>query len=140
MRVALAVLVERVGLAVVPLDRLLDDVVAEHLGEAVADRVERLRSGPPSRSAASASVRSRTASHAAFTAPPVTYVWREAELEPAEPTRVSASRTATRATPSSVRAIWAWTVTTPWPTSAAAVWTSTSGSPASMDSRTRAVE
>ena len=59
-------------------------------------------SGPPSRSAASASVRSRTASHAAFTAPPVTYVWREAELEPAEPTacRRRGPRRARRRAPS----------------------------------------
>ena len=62
-RVALAVLVERVGRAVVPLDGLLDRLaLLEHGG----------RSGVTPRSAASASSRSRTASHAALTAPPVT--------------------------------------------------------------------
>jgi hypothetical protein len=75
-----------------------------------------------------------------LTAPPVIHVCRDADDEPAEPTRVSAGWTTTRSTPSSVRAIWAWTVTSPWPTSAAAVCTSTRGAPAVTDSRTRAVE
>jgi hypothetical protein len=74
-----------------------------------------------------------------LTAPPVIQVWREAEEEPAEPTWVSAGRTTTRSTPSSVRAICAWTVTSPWPTSAAAVCTSACGSPATTESRTLAV-
>ena len=69
-RVALAVLVEREGLAVVPLDRLLDDASPRIRA---ARRARRSDAGSlPRRSAASASSLSRTASHAAFTAPPVT--------------------------------------------------------------------
>jgi hypothetical protein len=79
--------------------------------------------------------------HAAWTAPPVIDVWREADDAPALPMSVSASRTRTRATPSSVRAICACTVTTPWPTSHAAVRTDASGSPSGpIHSATRAVE
>jgi hypothetical protein len=43
-------------------------------------------------------------------------VWRDADVDPADPiVEVSAGRTATRSTPSSVRAIWASTVYSPWP-------------------------
>ena len=96
------------------------------------------RSSSPVRAARAASS-SRTASHASFTAPPVMYVWREAEEEPAVPIVVSGASTSTRSTPSSVRAICACTPATPWPTSLAALWTSATGSPARSDSRTRAV-
>ena len=93
--VALAVLVERVGLPRTPLDRLLDRLVAEQSREltmtspcvettaSLSRRAAVLR---PSSARAMARTRSRTASHAALTAPPVTYVWREADLDPAEPT------------------------------------------------------
>jgi len=63
-----------------------------------------------------------------------------AEEEPDEPTRVSALRTTTSVTPSSVPAICACTVTRPWPTSAAAVCTSTRGRPPTTESLTLAVE
>ena len=82
----------------------------------------------------------RTEAHAVRTAPPVMYDWREADDEPAEPTWVSEGAMTTFSTPSSVRAICPLTVTSPWPTSAAAVCTSTTGSPATISSRTRAVE
>ena len=74
------------------------------------------------------------------TAPPVMYVCRDADDDPALPTEVSAVTTVTFSTPNSVRAICAWTVTRPWPTSAAAVCTRTAGSPPTTSSRTRAVE
>ncbi len=83
---------------------------------------------------------SRTASQVFFTAPPVMYVCREADVEPAEPTWVSAGWMVTCVTPSSVRAICVWTVMPPWPTSAMAVWTIATGSPLMTSSRTRAVE
>ena len=70
----------------------------------------------------------------------MTYDCREADDEPAEPTEVSAVATVTCSTPSSVRAICAWTVTRPCPTSAAAVCTVTCGSPPISSTRTRAVE
>lgn len=73
-------------------------------------------------------------------APPVMYVWRPAEVEPAEPTWVSAGWMVTCWTPSSVRAICAWMVTPPWPTSAAAVWTVATGSPLMTSMRILAVE
>ena len=85
-RVALAELVERLRGAVVVLAGALDAVA-----------------GSRRRALASSS---RTAMHAACTAPPVMCVWREAEDEPAEPTCVSAGSTSTFCTPSSVRAIW----------------------------------
>lgn len=56
---------------------------------------------------------SRTASQVFFTAPPVMYVCREADVEPAEPTCVSAGWMVTCVTPSSVRAICVWTVMPP---------------------------
>src|SRR6266700_3605322 len=84
------------------------------------------------------SIRARTASHAARTAPPVTYVCRDADVEPAEPIDVSGGSSTTRSTPSSVRTIWLMTVTSPWPTSAAAVCTEASGSPLISSRRTRA--
>ena len=68
------------------------------------------------------------------------YVWREAEVEPADPTSVLAGWMVTCSTPSSVRTIWACTVTPPWPTSAIAVCTMATGSPPITSSRTRAVE
>ncbi len=98
-------------------------------GRAVVVLAGRLDRPSPIVAAAARSSSSRTARHAACTAPPVMYVWRDAEDEPAEPTCVSAGSTSTFSTPSSVRAICPCTVTRPWPTSAAAVWTSTSGSP-----------
>jgi hypothetical protein len=70
----------------------------------------------------------------------VTYVCREAEVEPALPTSVLAGWMVTWATPSSVRAICACTVTPPWPTSAIAVCTVATGSPPTTSIRTRAVE
>ena len=68
------------------------------------------------------------------------YVCREADDDPADPTRVSAGKTTTSLTPSSVAAICACTVTSPCPTSAAAVWTSTRGLPLTTRRDTRAVE
>ena len=94
----------------------------------------------PSRRWARPSTRSRTRSQAALIAPPVTYVCREAEVDPAEPTPVSTGLITTCSTPSSVRQICCSIVTRPWPTSAAAVCTVTTGSPAVTSSRTRAVE
>ena len=83
----------------------------------------------------------RTASHVVLTAPPVNQLWREADVDPALPTAVSAGSSTTFSMPSSVRAICAWIVMPPWPTSLAAVWTSTSGSPpAPSETRMRAVE
>ena len=67
------------------------------------------------------------------------YVWREAEVDPAEPTRVSAGRTDTFSTPSSVRTICACMVTNPCPTSAAAVCTSARGPSSVIESLTLAV-
>ena len=90
--------------------------------------------------AARSSTTARTASHAAFTAPPVTYVCREAEVDPPEPTAVFFGWTTTRSTPSSVRQICCSTVISPCPTSAAAVCTVATASPPVISSRTRAVE
>ena len=70
-------------------------------------------SSPSGRLASSAALISR---QAASTAPPAIVVWRDAEVEPADPiVAVSAGRTATRSTPSSVRTICASTVYSPWP-------------------------
>ncbi len=75
-----------------------------------------------------------------MTAPPVTYVCRDADVEPAEPTWVSVGLISTSSTPSSVRQICCSMVIRPWPTSAAAVCTVATGSPAMTSSLTRAVE
>ena len=91
--------------------------------------------------AARSSSTSRTAEQAIWTAPPDIIVWREALVEPAEPTWVSAACTTTSWTPSSARAICMAMVTNPWPTSAVAVCTvATGSSPAPSSRRTRAVE
>ena len=70
----------------------------------------------------------------------MSHVWRDADVDPAEPTDVSDGSTTTRSTSSSVRAICSITVTSPCPTSAAAVWTSATGPSGVGTSRTRAVE
>ena len=64
--------------------------------------------------------RSRTARQAASTAPPLIHVWRDADVEPAEPMCVSIGSCTTTSTPSTVRAICWAIVTKPCPTSAVA--------------------
>lgn len=128
---------------------LLDRLLAQDLhevedGAGGAHDLAAARESPagssPKRRATRSKTASRTAVHASRTAPPVMYVWREAELDPASPMLVSAGWIVTRSTPSSVRAICWCTVISPWPTSAAAVWTSATGAPPITSRRTRAVE
>ncbi len=64
--------------------------------------------------------RSRTARHATSTAPPDIQVWRDADVDPAEPIDVSVGSSTTSSTPSTLRAICSAIVTKPWPTSAVA--------------------
>ena len=127
--VALTVVVELLGRAVVVLD-------ASRRSATPAD--VRRRRGPaaspiesttsvPSMTKRSGSIpwaaptcsnsRSRTARHAASTAPPLIHVWRDADVEPAEPIWVSIGSSTTTSTPSTVRAICWAIVTKPWPTS-----------------------
>ena len=58
------------------------------------------------------------------TAPATIHVSRDADAEPAEPTRRAGGASVTSSMPSSVRATWSITSMTPWPTSAAAQRTS----------------
>ena len=127
MAVALAVLVEVLGRAVVVLDRLVE------LQPAVASATGTRRSpiesttSVPSMTKRSGSMplaaptcsnrRSRTARQAASTAPPHIQVWRDADVEPAEPIWVSIVSSTTSSTPSTVRAICWASITKPWPTS-----------------------
>ena len=113
--VALAVLVEVLGRWVAVLDGLVDLESGGGLGDrdpqvtgvsttSVRRSIRRIGSMPCASATASNS-RSRTARQAASTAPPLIHVWRDAEVEPAEPTWVSIGSSTTSSTPSIVRAI-----------------------------------
>ena len=110
----------------------LDAIIAQEIGQR-QDRLGgagaanpsageiQIRRIAPIRTAARSSSWLRTPSQAPFTAPPVIQICREAADDPASPMSVSAGRTTTASTPSSVRAIWACTATMPWPHSDAAL-------------------
>ena len=88
------------GRPVPPLHGLLDRVVAEQVGQ-VGEHVARRPSTLPPRQrrhrpARARAPASRTASQAARTAPPVMYVCRDADVDPALPTAVSAVAMVTR--------------------------------------------
>lgn len=108
-------------------------------GSASPTAAPRFRARARASSRARATSRSRTWRQAACTAPPAIMDCREAEVDPALPTLVSAVWTTTRSMPSSVRATWVSTVVRPCPTSAAAVWISATGvpGPGADTSRTR---
>ena len=65
-------------------------------------------------------------------------VCRDALVEPAESTCVSAACRTTSSIPSSVRATCVTIVEKPWPHSTPAVWTSATGPPTPAESVTRA--
>ena len=82
-------------------------------------------STPASRGDAREHLGEHVAARARSTAPPDIHVCRLAEVDPAEPTAVSAAASTTSSRPSTSRAICWASVTNPWPTSAHAQWTVT---------------
>ncbi len=126
--VALAVLVEFLGRRMAVLDGLVELDAGGRLGDrqpptrhrvddvgpvdGEADRVDAVDARPTCSNS-----RSRTGRQAASTAPPLIHVWRDADVEPAEPTSVSMRSSTTSSTPRIVRAICGAIVTKPWPTS-----------------------
>ena len=111
--VALAVLVEVLGRAMVVLEGLVERQPGRGLGDRRSarrrrtDRVDDV--GAVDRRAAAgrrrapaptcSNSRSRTARQAASTAPPLIQVWREADVDPAEPIAVSIGSSTTSSTP-----------------------------------------
>ena len=135
-RVALTVGVEGLRRVVVVLVRRLEhaagNCVTHRDGEravgrddAVVDQRERRRVDSRISRATLVNTSASTSRHARSTAPPDIHVCRLAEVEPADPTAVSAAASTISSRPSTSRAICWASVTNPWPTSAHAQWTVT---------------
>ena len=130
--VALAVLVEVLGRAVVVLDGLVEGAARRwprrparaarrSTSTTSVPSIDERSGSTPCAAPTCSNSRSRTARQAASTAPPLIHVWRDADVEPAEPI-VGVDRSSTTSSTPSIDAgdLRRRCVTKPWPTSAVA--------------------